>query len=134
MDLQHRENEMRVLTTVAGSRSTAKSQVAVLSLLCGVMMCLASLSVCAQFLKEEDERGHVTYRDDPSYDYAADEPAPENQRIHAEQMQRLGEFLHHRENLSKRDSRSPETTTRTGRAVCRPRLSLSNPRAGCPQP
>lgn len=123
---------MRAFTIGTRSCPSRKPQFIVLLFLCSALICFASRSVFAQFIKQTDEHGHVTYSDDPSYDYAADEPSPENQKIHAEQMQRLRELLHHRDNLPARESRSPKTTTRTGRAVCRPRLSLSNPRAGCP--
>lgn len=123
---------MRVFNIDAGSCPTVNPQFDILLILCGMLMCLAPLSACAQFIKDNDEQGNVTYRDDPSYDYAADEPSPEIQKIHAEQMRRLRQFLHHRDNLSTRESPSPQTTTRTGRAVCQPRLSLLNPRAGCP--
>jgi hypothetical protein len=88
--------------------------------------------VLAQFIKQIDEHGNVTYSDDPSYDYAADEPSQEDQKINAEQIRRLREFLEYRDNLPAPEPRAPKVTIRTGRSVCLRRPSVSNSRLRCP--
>ncbi len=99
---------------------------------CSILLGLAPPPALAQFIKEIDEHGNVTYRDDPSYDYTMDQPSPENQQINAEQIKRLREFLKHRDKRPAPEPRTPNTTVRTGRSVCLRRPSIANSRLGCP--
>lgn len=85
----------------------------------------------AQFIKHIDNQGHVTYGDDPAYDYAADEPSAENREINRNQLRQLREFIDYRARLPKPEPRAPKMTVRTGRAVCLRSLSLSNLKLGC---
>ena len=85
-----------------------------------------------QFIKEVDSEGRVTYRQDPAYDYSADEPSEENRRINKEQLRRLREFNDHRSKMSDAGVRPPDMTIRTGRSVCRPKISVRRlSRLGC---
>ena len=78
----------------------------------------------AQFIKEIDDNGNVSYRQDPAYDYSADEPSEENRRINEEQLRRLREFIDYRANRPAPKRRPPQMTIRTGPAVCKKRISL----------
>ncbi len=77
-----------------------------------------------QFIKEIDAEGRVIYHQDPAYDYSADEPSEENRRINEEQLRRLREFNDHRAKMSDAGVRPPDMTIRTGRSVCRPKISV----------
>lgn len=125
---------MHAFTIGTRSCPSRKPEFIVLLFLCSALICFASRSVFAQFIKQTDEHGHVTYSDDPAYDYAADEPSLENQKLNTEQIERLREFLQHRDNLHAREPRPPKTTVRTGRSVCQRRPSLTKPRLSCPGP
>ena len=85
---------------------------------------LVSLPASGQFIKHIDADGHVTYSQEPSYDYSADEPSEENRRINEEQLRQLREFNKYRANLPKAEPRAPKMTTRTGRSICKKRISL----------
>ena len=89
-----------------------------------VVLWLASLPASGQFTKHIDADGHVTYSQEPSYDYSADEPSEENRRINEEQLRRLREFNKYRANRPKAEPRAPKMTTRTGRSICKKRISL----------
>ena len=78
----------------------------------------------AQFIKQIDPDGNITYLQDPSYDYSKDEPSEENRRINEEQLRRLREFVEYRKNLPAAKRRAPQMTVRTGAAVCNKRISL----------
>jgi len=92
---------------------------------------LLSPSALGQFIKHTDPGGNVIYQQDPSYDYSQDDPGDENRRINAEQLRRLREFIEYRQGLPQPEPRAPQVTIRTGRAVCRKRLSLLRPGIGC---
>ena len=85
---------------------------------------LVSFPALGQFIKHIDADGHVTYSQEPSYDYDADEPSEENQRINEEQLRRLREFNKYRANLPKVEPRAPKKTIRTGRSICKKKISL----------
>ncbi len=121
---------MRVFAS--GTRSCRSSKSNLSSFFCCIMVCFTPPPALAQFIKQIDEHGNVTYSDDPSYDYAADEPSLENQNINTEQIERLREFLEYRDKLPAPVPRAPNVTTRTGRSVCLRRLSVSKPRRSCP--
>lgn len=123
------EDQMRVFPTTTESCASKKTRVGVL--LYSLVVGLAPSFAMAQFIKQVDEHGNVTYRDDRSYDYSADEPSLENQRIHAEQIKRLREFLISRDKLPAREPRAPKVTVRTGRSVCLRRPSLTKPTLAC---
>lgn len=89
-----------------------------------VALGLIATPVSAQFIKEIDSDGNVSYTQDPEYDYSKDEPSAENQRINEEQLQRLREFVDYRVNLPIAKPRPPQMTIRTGPAVCNKRISL----------
>ena len=84
-------------------------------------------SIPDQFIKHVDEHGHVTYSQEPGYDYSQDEPSVENQRINEVQLKQLRAFIEYRATLPKQQSRAPKMTIRTGRAVCKKRISLLRP-------
>ncbi len=115
-----------------GTRSCPSSKPKLVVFFCGIVVCFTPVPALTQFIKQIDEYGNVTYSDDPSYNYAADEPSLENQKINAEQIKRLREFLESRDNLPTPEPRAPKATVRTGRSVCLRRPSVSNSRLGCP--
>ena len=89
-------------------------------------------TAAAQFIKEVDSSGRVTYSQDPDYDYTRDEPDPENRRINDEQLRKLREFVEYRQSLPAPPARNPQMTKRTGPAVCKRRLSLLKAKShGC---
>jgi hypothetical protein len=85
---------------------------------------LVSLPASGQFIKQIDADGHVTYSQEPSYDYSADEPSEENRRIIEEQLRRLREFNKYRVTLPKAEPRAPKMTIRTGRSICKKKISV----------
>lgn len=121
---------MRVFTVGIRSCPSRKPKLSIF--FCGVLLFIAPPPTFAQFTKHIDENGNVTYSDDPSYDYAADEPSLENQKINTEQVKSLREFLEHRDNRPAPGPREPNVTRRTGRSACLRRPSLLKPRLGCP--
>jgi hypothetical protein len=82
------------------------------------------IQVSAQFIKEIDADGNVSYTQDPSYDYSSDEPTEANRRINEEQLRQLREFIDYRANRPAPERRPPQMTIRTGSAVCNKRISL----------
>ena len=78
----------------------------------------------AQFIKQTDADGHVTYSQDPSYDYSKDEPSAENRRISEERLRRLEAFVEYRKRRTGAPRRKPQMTVRTGAAVCKRKISL----------
>ena len=87
-------------------------------------MSIWPLPGAAQFIKEIDAEGHVTYRQDPTYDYSKDEPSAENRRINEEQLRRLKAFVEYRKRRPGPPRRKPQMTVRTGAAVCKRKISL----------
>ena len=85
---------------------------------------LVSIPASGQFIKHIDTDGHVTYSQEPFYDYSADEPSEENRRINEEQLRQLREFNKYRANLPKVEPRAPKMTTRTGRSICKKKISV----------
>ncbi len=124
------EDEMRAFAV--GTRSCPITKPKLSVFFCSMLVCFAPPPVLAQFIKQIDEHGNVTYSDDPSYDYAADEPSLENQKINTEQIKRLREILEYRDNLPAPEPQAPKVTVRTGRSVCLRRPSATNPRISCP--
>lgn len=120
---------MHVFAT--GTRSCPSRKPKLSVFFCSMLVCVVPSPVPAQFIKQIDAHGNVTYSDDPSYDYAADQPSLENQKINTEQMKRLREFLEYRENLPVPAPQAPKVTVRTGRSACLRRPSISKPRLSC---
>ncbi len=96
-----------------------------------VLICYAPPPAAAQYIKQVDEHGNVSYSDDPNYDYSVDEPTLEQQHRHAERIEELRNSLQSRDASPAVRPRAPHTTVRTGRAVCRSRPSISRLRLGC---
>jgi len=90
-----------------------------------VALWLISLPASGQFIKHIDSDGHVTYSQEPSYDYSLDEPSEENRRINEEQLRQLREFNKYRASLPKAEPRAPKMTTRTGRSICKKKISVT---------
>jgi len=89
-----------------------------------VALGLIATPASAQFIKEIDSDGNVSYTQDPDFDYLKDEPSEENRRINEEQLRHLQEFIDYRANLPIAKPRPPQMTIRTGPAVCNKRISL----------
>lgn len=66
----------------------------------------------AQFIKHVDERGHVTYSDDPGYDYRSDEPSDPEHRAALERQRQLEQWLDARRDAPARERRSPAVSIR----------------------
>lgn len=95
------------------------------------LLCHAPLPVLGQFVKHIDEEGNVSYTEDPSYDYANDEPTEENRRLNEAHLRFLREFDRYPTAGRKFKSSSPNRTIRSGRAVCVNSLSVKSMRLGC---
>jgi hypothetical protein len=92
----------------------------------------ASAASFAQFVKEIDTKGRVTYRQDPAYDYSEDQPDEENRRINEEQLRKLREFIEYRAGRPTATRRKPHAIVRSGASVCSKRISLLKPKThGC---
>ena len=66
----------------------------------------------AQFIKYVDEHGHVTYSDDPGYDYRGDEPSGPEHRAALERQRQLEQWLDLRQDASAPERRSPAVSIR----------------------
>lgn len=88
------------------------------------ILTMVSATAVAQFIKETDAAGNVSYRQDPDYDYSRDEPTEENRRINQQQLRELRKFIDYRARRPAPERRTPQMTVRTGAAVCNKRISL----------
>ena len=76
------------------------------SLLYPVLL-LRAAAAHAQFTKHVDEHGHVTYTDDPGYDYGGDEPSDAEYRAALDRQRQLEQWLDSRQAVPGQAPRSP---------------------------
>lgn len=81
------------------------------SLLYPVLLLVAAAPQ-AQFTKHVDEHGHVTYTEDPGYDYGDDQPSDSEYRAALERQRQLEEWLDSRQAEPGPAPRSPAVSIR----------------------
>ena len=95
-----------------------------------IVLCLP-LSTAAQFVKQVDEAGHVTYRNDPRYDYSADQPTATELEQHRHEQAQIDEFLNSRKRSQQPEVRKPMMEYRSGASPCTKRMTYKDIRHNC---
>jgi hypothetical protein len=84
-------------------------------------MFLVVFPLYGQFSKHVDEHGHVTYSDDPGYDYGQDEPSAADYEASLERQRQLERSLPTR-----------QTPRSRGRAALKPAITVRS-KTHCPR-